>query len=132
MKVALTIWDGRISPVFDVCREARVLRVEGKTVASEELVVFEGERPETKVDRLVGLGVGVLVCGAISEPLQNELLERGIDVIAFIAGETDDVVKAYLSGSLPNHNLAMPGCHGKCRRQRRRRGRRASDSNNMN
>jgi predicted Fe-Mo cluster-binding NifX family protein len=133
MKVALTIWDGRISPVFDVCREARILCIDDRTVASEEQVQFDGERPASNVERLVSLGVQVLVCGAISEPLQSDLLARGIDVIPFVAGEADDVVKAYLSGNLPNHALLMPGC-GRRRRFRRRRrcGRGAPESHNMN
>lgn len=134
MKVALTIWDGRISPVFDVCREVRVLTIDGGTIASEQFVTLEGERPDPKVEQLVSLGVAVLVCGAISEPLQSDLLDRGVDVIGFVAGEADDVVKAYLSGDLPNHSLVMPGCHARRRRHRRRRrwGRGASSSNQMN
>lgn len=124
MKVAVTIWEGRISPVFDACREVRVLSVEARKITSETLEVFDGNAPEDRIERLNRLGVEVLVCGAISEPLQAMLLERGIDVIGFVAGDADEVVKAFLSRTLPNHSMAMPGCFAKRKRHRRRRHRR--------
>ena len=34
MKAALTVWDGRISPVFDVSREALVLTIENGAVVA--------------------------------------------------------------------------------------------------
>ena len=134
MKVALTVWDGRISPVFDVCREALILSIDGSSIVSEDRVLLDAMQPSTQVERLVSLGVKVLVCGAISEPLQSQLLDQGIDVIAFVAGEADDVVKAYLSGSLPNQTLLMPGCHGRrrCHRRLRRWGRGGPERRNMN
>lgn len=120
MKVAVTIWEGRISPVFDACREVRVLSINARTITAETLEVFDGEMPDRKVERLTSLGVDVLVCGAISEPLQAALLDRGIDVIGFVAGDADEVVKAFLSRTLPNHSMVMPGCSAKRRRHRRR------------
>jgi len=134
MKVALTVWEGRISPVFDVCREALVLSLRGTIIVSEDRVLFDAQQSSTQVERLVSLGVKVLVCGAISEPLQSQLIDQGIDVIAFVAGDAEDVVKAYLSGSLPNQTLLMPGCHGQPRRLKRRRrcGRGGPEQRNMN
>jgi len=133
MKVAVTTWEGRISPVFDACREVRILSIAAGSIASEALVAFDEGKSEAKVERLTSLGVEVVVCGAISEPLQSSLLDRGIDVIGFVAGNADEVVKAYLSGTLPNHGLAMPGCCAQRRRHRRRRRRgRGACSRNEN
>lgn len=133
MKVAVTIWEGRISPVFDACREVRLLEIEGGSIAADAVVALETDGPDAKVERLVELGVKVLVCGAISEPLQSALLDRGMDVIGFVAGKADEVVNAYLSGVLPNHGMAMPGCCARRRRhRRRRRGRGAPNAPNVN
>lgn len=121
MKLALTVWDDRISPVFDACREARILLVERGSVVAQEKMAFAADSPEARVNRLIDAGIGVLICGAISEPLQNTLLDRGVDVIGFVAGNAEEVMTAYLSGRLPNHGMAMPGCRAQCRRHRRRR-----------
>ena len=45
MKVALTVWDGRISPVFDVCREVLVLELEEQVERGRSLLSFEGSNP---------------------------------------------------------------------------------------
>lgn len=109
MKLALTVWEGRISPVFDVCRQAIVLDVDGGQITSRTTEALESPRPATKIDRLTALGVDTLVCGAISTSLQRELTERGIEVIGFVAGEVDEVVRAVVSQQLSDPSLRMPG-----------------------
>lgn len=121
MRVAFTVWDGRMAPVFDVSREALILTIEEGTVVSRSTENIEAPMASLKVERLTKLGVQTLVCGAISEPLQHELSMRGVEVIGFVAGELDEVVESFLAGSLPSRELSMPGC---CGRQRRFRGRR--------
>jgi predicted Fe-Mo cluster-binding NifX family protein len=68
------------------------------------------------------LGVETLICGAISEPVHRELTVRGVKVLRFVAGEIDEVVQAFIAGTLPAPALSMPGC---CARQNRFRGGRA-------
>lgn len=118
MKVALTVWEGRISPVFDVSREALVLTVEGGAVTARVAERLEASLPEQKAARLAELGVETLICGAISGSPYQVLAARGMRVLGFVAGELDEVVAAFLAGRLPSAALSMPGCGG--RRQRRR------------
>ncbi len=122
MRTALTIWDGRISPVFDVCREALILDIVGGRVVAATQETLASPTPFEKVDRLAALGVRTLVCGAISEPLRQGLSARGIRVIGFVAGEVNEVMKAVAGGTLPDPALAMPGCGGGRMRRRARRG----------
>lgn len=112
MKAALTIWDGRISPVFDVCREVIVLEIEGGKVVSTSRETFDRMAPFQKVKRLAIIGIKTLVCGAITKLLSRELASRGIKVFGFVAGEIDEVVRAVVSDTLPDPLLSMPGCCG--------------------
>ena len=123
MKVALTVWDGRISPVFDVSREAAILTIENGALARHGHASIETPTPALKIERLVGLGVDTLICGAISEPLRQELVARGVRVLGFVAGEIDEVVRSFVAGALPTDALSMPGCGGRQRRFRGGRGR---------
>lgn len=134
MKIALTVWDGRISPVFDVSRQLVVYEVEAKQLVGVQRARFDDDRAACKIEQLIRLGVNVLVCGAISEPLQTALVHQGIDVICFIAGEESEVIGAYLRGGLPSDALLMPGCRStKGRRGPRWRWRRrAAGRPNMN
>lgn len=124
MKFALTVWDGRMSPVFDVCREALILDVENKKVVSRSTENLDNASSSAKVERLAALKVGTLVCGAISEPLRQDLTAHGVKVIGFVAGEIDDVVQAIISNMLPARSLSMPGCCGQQNRLRKRQGQR--------
>ncbi|MFC1641248.1 NifB/NifX family molybdenum-iron cluster-binding protein [Myxococcota bacterium] len=110
MKVALTVWDGRVSPVFDVSRVAVILTVENGSVVSRCRENIDAPIPSLKLDRLMELGVETLICGAISEPLHRELTIRGVRVLGFVAGKIDEVEQAFTAGQLPTPALSMPGC----------------------
>lgn len=116
MKAALTVWDGRVSPVFDVSREALILTIEHGVVVARSHENIDTPNPIGKIDRLAEVGIETVICGAISEPLQHELTRRQVRVIGFVAGEVDEIVASFLAGKLPTPRLSMPGC---CRRQNR-------------
>ena len=123
MKAALAVWDGRISPVFDVSREALVLTLENGAVVARRSENIETPTAALKLDRLAELGIDALVCGAISEPLRYELTTRGVRVTSFVAGEIEEVLASFLAGRLPTPALSMPGCGGRHGRFRGGRGR---------
>ena len=61
-------------------------------------------------------GVNVLVCGAISRPLASMVLSSGIDLIPWIAGDVEEIMKALIEGKISDPKFLMPGC---CRGRRR-------------
>ena len=120
MKVAMPIWGGRISPVFDAAGRLLVVQVEeGAEVDRSEVPLGEGSLPGT-ARHLSELGVDVLICGAISRALGDLLDDSGIRVVPWISGEPEPVLSAYLAGGLSDSGFAMPGCRGT--RERRRSG----------
>jgi predicted Fe-Mo cluster-binding NifX family protein len=126
MKVALTVWNGRISPVFDVSRKILVLDIHNGVVTSRREEPIEGIDPSQKAGKLAGWQVRELICGAISRPLAGLFATYGIRTIPFIAGDLEEVIEAYLARKLPNRSMAMPGC----REDGRRRLRGRSDNHN--
>ena len=119
MKVALTVWNGRISPVVDVARQILVVDVEGGQAANRREEALPGTDPGSQAERLAALGVDVLIGGAVSRPMAALLASKAIRVVGFTAGTTEDVLDAWMDGRLPDDALTMPGCGGR----RRRRGR---------
>ena len=110
MKAAFTVWNDRIAPVFDVARRIHLVEsVEGLLVASSDVALIDGE-PALKARQLMLLGVGVLVCGAISMPAQRMVTAYGIDLMAFIHGNLQTVVDAWRSQQLLGDGFRMPGC----------------------
>ena len=122
MKVAVAVWKGRISPVFDVSRYIVVLDIEKGTILKRNEETFRDEDPVSKTYRLAMLGINLLICGAVSQNMAGMLAAHGIRTISFIAGDMEDVIAAYLAGNLPNPAMTMPGrCGPRHRRHRRRR-----------
>lgn len=119
MRVAIPHWQDRVSPVLDVAGALLLLDVDHGEVTSRQGVSLEGENPLGRAKRIRELDVNVLICGAISWPLERALTTAGIDVIAQICGEVDQVIMAYLAGQLDQGIYLMPGCCGRKRRLRR-------------
>ena len=118
MKVALATWNGRISPVFDVARQVLMLDIEDGRVTGRHEETLPGTEPQAQAGRLAALAPQTLICGAISQPMAAMLAATSIRVIPFTAGAVEEVLAAWLDGSLPNPALSMPGCCGRMRRCR--------------
>jgi predicted Fe-Mo cluster-binding NifX family protein len=118
MKLALSIWKGRISPVFDVSQKILILEVENGTVREEWEEAFPNNNPVSKIARLAEIGVNTLICGAISRQLAGIAAAYGVQVIPFVAGDAHEVVQAFVSGAIPDIRFAMPGCRGRHTRHR--------------
>ena len=110
MRVAAPSHDGRISPVFDVAQSFVVLesRRGGITVRSE--VRLDDADYVARARRIGTLGWDVLICGAISRPLEVILNAAGVRVIGSTCGPVDDMLAAFLAGELTNAAFLMPGC----------------------
>ena len=119
MKAAFAHWDHRIAPVFDIARRIHVAEAESGRIVAETEEVLADDMPVRKALRLAELGVGTLVCGAISRPLHEIVAAYGIHVIPFVAGDLSEVIQAWMSGGLEGNDFAMPGCCGRGRGRRR-------------
>lgn len=111
MKTAITIWNGRIAPVFDVARLCLLIEEDSRS----ELPLPDGNAT-IRASFLRDKDVAVVICGAISREYENALVASGIEVISFIAGSIEQVLEAWHAGTLVQQHFAMPGCG--CRRRR--------------
>lgn len=118
MKTAFAYWDNRIAPVFDTARQIRVVEVQAGQLISEAQETLSEDMSVQKALRLVDLGVGVLVCGAISRAMHEMVVAYGIQVVPFVAGDLREVIQAWFKGYLGRNAFAMPGCCGRGRRRR--------------
>ncbi len=110
MNVAITVWNKRISPVFDVARRIVVIEIEDGNIINRKTDVFSSDQPMHKAAKLVELCIHTLICGAISKSHAGIISTYGIHTIPFIAGDIEEVILAHLAGKLPNPVLQMPGC----------------------
>ena len=121
MKVAFAVWDDRIAPVFDVARHVHLVETDSGRIVEEGEKDLPEDAAAQRARRLADLGVGTLVCGAISRPVQDAVAAFGIRVVPFVAGDLRDVVRAWLAGGLDRSAFRMPGCGARGGRRLRRR-----------
>jgi predicted Fe-Mo cluster-binding NifX family protein len=113
MKTAFTYWGERIAPVFDTARQIHVIQVESGRILNETQEQLPEDFPVQKALRLVELGIGFLVCGALSRPMLVSITSYGIHVIPFVAGDLKEVIGAWFMGNLGHAAFGMPGCQGR-------------------
>jgi predicted Fe-Mo cluster-binding NifX family protein len=115
MRLAISIWNDRISPVFDAAGRLLLVDIEEGQERGRQVEVLSDALPSRRIRRLTELGVNALVCGGISRPLITLLADFGISVCPWTAGPVDEVLKAYNEGRLQDPRWRMPGCGGKSR-----------------
>jgi predicted Fe-Mo cluster-binding NifX family protein len=117
MKVAVPVWQGRVSPVFDVAGQLSVVELADGVELWRHDCPLPSAEPEQRAAQLSELQVETLICGAISRALEALLTENGIKVYGRICGNVDEVLKAFAAGTLGDAQYAMPGCCGGRRRR---------------
>ena len=127
MKIAIPIWNGCVSSVFDFSRSLLLVDVENSTESKRSEIPLQAQSIPEKANQLRTLGVDLLICGAISRPLASLIASSGIRVLPYVAGQVDEILEAYLSDKLLQPQYALPGSWPGARRglRRRRRARRS-------
>lgn len=100
MRLAITIWENRISPVADSARELLVVDVGGGKIIRRRHEQFNGDSLFDHAGKLAELSVKTFICGAISDFYGGLVEGYGIRLISFVDGQVDDVLNGFLSNTL--------------------------------
>ncbi|OGP62324.1 MAG: hypothetical protein A2V65_05255, partial [Deltaproteobacteria bacterium RBG_13_49_15] len=117
MRIALTVWEDRISPVFDVATMILLAEIQNGGVLNKRFMPFNPGVSWQLAEMLKEMGVSVLICGAISKVPANIISVSGIELIPFISGETERILEAYAKGSRLIPAFSMPGIGKPCCRR---------------
>ena len=109
MKIAIPVWGHFVSTVFDFSDRLLIMDVGSGRIQNRSTVHFVENTIMGKAARLRELGVQVLLCGAISRPLERIIVASGMTVIPFLRGAADEILETYLSGRLLDRRFMLPG-----------------------
>ncbi|SEM04356.1 Predicted Fe-Mo cluster-binding protein, NifX family [Syntrophus gentianae] len=126
MKSALPVCGQDIALVFDDADFLLLIEAGETGSLREERLRCSGNSMIDRANQLRSLDVDLLICGAISCPLQRMIEAQGIDVIPFVRGKATEVFDAYCRNRLEDQRFLMPGrrtlSNGRlCRGQQKRR-----------
>jgi predicted Fe-Mo cluster-binding NifX family protein len=109
MKVAIPVYGDYASSVFDFAHKLLLVDIENGHDLNRSEVTLIPESVPQRAARLKSLGVDLLICGAISQPLMYMLTGSGIKVLPYVTGRVDELLQAYMTGQLSQQQFILPG-----------------------
>ena len=99
-------------PRFGCTREIIIVTVEGDRVAARKRVLMTSEMFVSLPELLASEQISVVICGGIHPRFQEAIQGQNIQLVWGVVGEWQDVLQAYLNGTLQtnpsfclHHNL---------------------------
>ncbi|KQC14528.1 MAG: hypothetical protein APR63_14050 [Desulfuromonas sp. SDB] len=109
MIVAVSNWKDEIAVTFDFSNSLVIYQfIENKWNKIEE-VKINSRDSETAVEILKRNKVEILLCGAISKKMLDNLELSNIKVIPFLRGKIEDVLSLFQQGNISSSRCFLPG-----------------------
>ena len=89
MKIALSIWKDCVSTVFDAADQLLIFEPDGTSGYKRTTIKLISTDVKGRATEMKEQQIDVLICGAISRPLETLLISLGIRVFAFVRGPVD-------------------------------------------
>ncbi len=110
MRIAVSIWEDKVSPVLDTATKLLVIEGGIQKKGSRFEVFLIKKDISQRCSFIRKLAIDVLICGAVSRLFSGMLNASGIKIISGISGPAEDVLEAYFNGNLLQPKFLMPGC----------------------
>ena len=124
MIVAIPLFSTRISPRFDCAPAILLVTVQEGRIVARQTVQVQVPNPLARINWLCRQGVQAVICGGLSRFSMRMLMDRGVQVFPWVAGDAEDALRLFLDDRLQAGTMIGPGGRGG---HRRRRGGRRSD-----
>jgi predicted Fe-Mo cluster-binding NifX family protein len=110
LKIAVTIWGNRVSPVFDAAKTLLIADMENQMILNKNYISFDPGSPEELIKLLKKIRVSILVCGAISTGPADLFVENDIKLISFVTGNALEFIETFARRQIIEKSYMMPGC----------------------
>ncbi len=102
MKIGVSVFQQRISPRLDRCREVRVFDIGNGAPyppACNGSIFWKDETISERAQALQDRGVHGLVCGAAEPWMEEQFRSRGIRLYSWVSGSLEEVLEALTQGN---------------------------------
>jgi predicted Fe-Mo cluster-binding NifX family protein len=111
MKIAIPLFENRISPRLDCAKKALLVNVEEKykkVVLLKEEDFNIGDTSEN-IEFYISNKINVVICGGLSIEMQDMLVKHGIRVIPWVTGEAQKALDLFIEGKLASGTMLCSG-----------------------
>ncbi|MBF0202857.1 MAG: NifB/NifX family molybdenum-iron cluster-binding protein [Desulfamplus sp.] len=115
MKIAIPIFNERVSPRFDNAQDFIVLTVEKRIEIERQELPVKKWTLIKKIMTLIEREVDTVICGGIDRSSMQQLSSYGINVYSWVTGNVEDALSCFLKGELDSGCIL--GAGGKTREQ---------------
>jgi predicted Fe-Mo cluster-binding NifX family protein len=106
--VAITTFGAHVAWAADHAEEILLATLTNDTVTKRETLDVTDRGSDEVTEMVVDRGVSVLLCGEINDGWSLSLSDRGIHVIPWIQGNTEEVLHDFCLGVLTLHRSEIP------------------------
>lgn len=109
MKIAIPLFNQRVSPRFDCAQDFLLASVENGSIVKRQELSASGWSRQERVKRLSELGVDTLICGGIDKLSEQMLLAHRVRTYTWVTGVAEDALNSFLRGELESYTMVGPG-----------------------
>jgi predicted Fe-Mo cluster-binding NifX family protein len=100
VKVAVAYVGDSVAPCFGFSGSITIFTIERRRVVDKTDFWLQSRDELDRVRLLRDQGVETLICGGIQERIEDILQAHDIEVISWVTGTIDDLLKAFIRGEL--------------------------------
>jgi predicted Fe-Mo cluster-binding NifX family protein len=109
MKIAIPLFDRRVSPRFDCAQDFLLASVENGEIIERRKLLASDWTCRERVKKLCELGVETLICGGIDRLSAGLLAFYGVMIYSWVTGMAEDALRTFLRGELESGTMVGSG-----------------------
>ncbi|MBL1213363.1 MAG: NifB/NifX family molybdenum-iron cluster-binding protein [Ignavibacteriae bacterium] len=99
-KIIIPAFGSRISPRLDFAKYIHIIEVDGKKIIKRDLIQIITQNRLNRIQQLIKLSPDVIICDGLTEMCLNEFKKAKVEVVPWVNGEIEEIIKMYLEGKL--------------------------------
>ncbi len=107
MDICIAGYQNRVATLLETATELRLYTLEGKDVVRSGMTAMPLAGPCALPSSLKSMGVDIVICGGLSKIVHDGFEAMGIQVIPWVKGSIEAVLKAYIEDQMDT--MIMPG-----------------------
>jgi predicted Fe-Mo cluster-binding NifX family protein len=108
-RVAIPVFESRVSPVLDSCQRMVVVDIERGCEIRRQELSLEKMPIHERIEVMARWGIRKVICAGVSDIMCRFLAGKNIALVSGIAGELEKIIDAYICNRLDDACYIMPG-----------------------